>query len=618
MSRQAISRSFGHQAAMRFLVPAGRNILSSLHPQHNMQSRWTTLTALLLWSGIVWARCYDPSPAFPLPKIDKSSKRLDKVFASIDRSLQEIIKDEKFDGSSYSVEVTSQQESLWSSHHTAKIRNETRPGAEVVDGESLYRIASITKTFTVLGILQQHAAGNLSLDDSIDQYIPEFQESQNGTIPWKDITLRILASQLSGIPRDFAQADLINEFDDPTVIGLPPASKEGLLSCDEYAGWKPCTRKELIDSLKNSKPVLAPNQESTYSNLAFELLGLVIQNVTGMDYSHYIEEAIFKPLKMTGTSLEKPSDLHAVLPVGENYWDREEGIQRPTGGIYSSTTDMSKFLRYILTHYNALATGVNWMQPASWSTGMQTFYGMPWEIFRTDEILDSNRPVTFVTKGGGLPGYFSHIIVAPEYGVAFTILAAGIPPLEGKIREVVTVAVIRVLEELAWEQVTGSYSGSFVAVDEHLNSSIVLHSDAKTGLSLASFISNGTDVLNTVIPSYAAPDIQGGSVPWHAQLTPTLLYKNETAMQGEIWRMTVVIERNDSVPAGVWDRFCNTDIDLARYAGLPINELVFWEDKEYDLEMPAWRLKLKRVDSGNERVALVEQMQVSGFRSELR
>lgn len=65
-----------------------------------------------------------------------------------------------------------------------------------VDGDSQYRIASITKVFTTLGLLYQHDAGNVSLDTTIDKYIPELQEPDNGDIPWKDITLRILASQL--------------------------------------------------------------------------------------------------------------------------------------------------------------------------------------------------------------------------------------------------------------------------------------------------------------------------------------------------------------------------------------------------------------------------------------
>ena len=148
------------------------------------------------------ARCYDPSPAFPLPDYSQDSGQLRWVVDHIGKSLKHIVSDESFATSSYSVEITSSKETLWSSHHTARDRNKSRIGTEVVNGDSVYRIASITKTFTTLGILQQHAAGNLSLDDPIENYIAELQGPQSGNIPWKDITLRTLASQLSGIPRE--------------------------------------------------------------------------------------------------------------------------------------------------------------------------------------------------------------------------------------------------------------------------------------------------------------------------------------------------------------------------------------------------------------------------------
>jgi CubicO group peptidase (beta-lactamase class C family) len=99
-------------------------------------------------------------------------------------------------GSSFSIEVTSGDDTLWTDYHTAKQRDDERPGVVRVDGNSQYRIASITKVFTTLGVLYQHAAGNLSLDGTIDKYISELTEPDSGKLPWKDITLRSLASQL--------------------------------------------------------------------------------------------------------------------------------------------------------------------------------------------------------------------------------------------------------------------------------------------------------------------------------------------------------------------------------------------------------------------------------------
>lgn len=156
----------------------------------------------LLWAALVGAACYEPNVAHHLPDYGAKDEPLHRAFASINKALSAAVADPIFAATSFSIEVTSSKESLWSRHHTARERNVSRPDIPEVNGDALYRIASITKTFTVLGILYQHNAGNLSLDDSIDKYIPELQGDQEGSLRWKSITLRSLASQLSGIPRD--------------------------------------------------------------------------------------------------------------------------------------------------------------------------------------------------------------------------------------------------------------------------------------------------------------------------------------------------------------------------------------------------------------------------------
>ena len=174
----------------------------SILPAIELFSTMILSACSLLFIALVNARCYDHTPAFPLPKYDLHHPLLQQTFAEISAAIEAEIALPDWDPASVSIEVTSSKESLWSKHHTARVRNSSRQDVEFVDGDTLYRIASITKTFTTLGILYQHAAGNLSLDDPIDKYLEELKEEQNGTLPWKDITLRSLASQLSGIPRD--------------------------------------------------------------------------------------------------------------------------------------------------------------------------------------------------------------------------------------------------------------------------------------------------------------------------------------------------------------------------------------------------------------------------------
>ncbi|KAK5724666.1 hypothetical protein LTR15_004713 [Elasticomyces elasticus] len=557
------------------------------------------LLPLLLCVSPVLSKCSDPSPAFPVPSWTQQHKdgSLASTFEAIDAALQKIASDDQYSTTSFSVSLTSETETLWSHHHTALKHNATRPGTTHINNQSQYRIASITKVFTTLGLLYQHSAGNLSLDDPISDYIPELNSSS--AIPWKEITLRLLASQLSGIPREGNWADLATNPFDPTTVGLPPIDKEDLdlPACFDPEVFESCNWTQILPYLGKKQPVFAPGQKSTYSNVAFELLGLVLARVKGLSYENYMYESIFKPLKMESTTFTTPeSDEHAVLPVDQFFWDVDEGIHNPTGGLYSSSADMSIFLRHVLTHYNALATGVNWFMPASW-TGLTSFYGMPWEILRTERILEhSNRPVSFVTKGGAVPSYFSRITLMPEYGLGLTLLVGGESSILEKIQEAVTIPLVRVAEELVWQGIEATHGGHYTALNHSLNSSIAFAASPATGLEVRSFISNGTDIFDTLLSTYARLSGIPEGDKWRAQLSPTLLFKDETSQQGEIWRMQIVHERNND--GAIWDDFCLTDVDPVSYAGLPLNEVVFWHGEQV-VELSAFRVKMGRLGGGS-------------------
>ncbi|KAF3053754.1 hypothetical protein E8E11_011950 [Didymella keratinophila] len=561
---------------------------------------------------VAGAKCHEPTVAHPLPDYDANDALLKHAFAEINNAIVNVASAPEFSTTSFSIEVTSSKETLWSKHHTANERNASRPDVPEVNGDALYRIASITKTFTVLGLLHQEKAGNLSLDDTVDKHIKELKEEQKGTLPWKDITLRSLASQLSGIPREcvipgkdwhsVAQGDLIN-FDkentpDPITLGLPPVSREGLIDCDEYSPnyQKPCNEGDLLDAVKAQIPIFAPNQQSTYSNVAFELLGIVLARVTGRDYKSYIEEEIFEPLNMTKCTLSTPPDEAGVIPSGENYWGVDEGIQNPTGGIYASSTDLSKYLRYTLNKFNGLTHALNWFNPVSPTRGVNSFYGLPWEIYHTDRVLqDSRRTVRFITKGGGLPGYSSVIILAPEYDLGFTILVAGSKEMLLKLRNIVT-SFVRTVEDYAIQQLKERHEGTYVSSDPKLNSSVRLVADER-GLVITEFVSNSSDILKWGKDENYVPE------NGFAQLVPTLLYRNAQEQKGEEWRGQPVDDRSDH-DRQIWDEFCPTDIEGPLYAAVPINNVVFWDQDKHmkfqTLELSAFRVNLTRAHVENE------------------
>lgn len=317
-------------------------------------------------------------------------------------------------------------------------------------------------------------------------------------------------------------------------------------------------------------------------------------------YENYIEDAIFKPLAMSKSTLSLPPDNAGVIPLDPHFWDVDEGIQNPTGGIYTSTNDMSKYLRYVLTHYNDIVTGVNWLNPVSPSEGLHSFYGMPWEILHTDRVLkNSRRTVRFITKGGGLPGYFSVIAVVPEYDLACTILIAGEYDMLSKVQDAIGVTIVRAAEEIAIRQLEERYTGTYTSTNQTLNSTITLVADER-GLVVERLIANGTDALQSAFKT---------SPHQYVQLIPTSQYQDKKKKRGENWRIVHSYERNAD-GGSIWDDYCIANIDGDVYAGTSLNELAFWnagEDGKFaEVELSAFRVNLTRSDESHEAQELLE------------
>ena len=577
------------------------------------------LLFLLIISPFSSATCDSPTPAFPLPNFERHGLSLRSTTNRIHNAIKSLSQQDEYNKTSFSLDVTSQTRTLISIHHTAKVRSSLRRGAEDISNVTAYRIASMTKPFTVLAILQQHQAGNLSLDDPVSNYISALNLPQKGSIPWKHITLRSLATQQSGIPRDLAQGDMMVDPDRAAKLGLPPINGSlfdlGLPSCDGLVNYTAaCTPIDLLSWAMTLEPVFAPNQKSSYSNLNFELLGLVITNVSGVPYDAYITTRILKPLGMAGSRFTMPPDEVAAVPADiEYYWPFYMGVQNPTGGLYSSSSDMSTWLRYVLSTYNArpLAAG-NWFAPTSFSSSINTYYGMPWETFqaRTNEVVSefkSTRPLTFVTKGGGLPGYTSIVIMIPEYAIGITILVAGNGKALEAIREVVVTEMVRFAEEAAMAELRARYVGTYE--DEGTNSSLTLAQSDEYGLTVTRWISNGVDTLRGFGEIYS----RFGGGPWLMHVLPTLLYTDEKAHEGEKWRLVpqnLAPEQEEKrrtsgggggSSSSVWDNFCVSDWDIIAYAGKPMTEIVFQGG----------------VGGGDAHHVSSESVQLSGFRSTL-
>ncbi|KAL8748907.1 MAG: hypothetical protein Q9184_007029, partial [Pyrenodesmia sp. 2 TL-2023] len=439
---------------------------------------------------------------------------------------------------SFSISVTSASETLWTTSHTAPIVGHyvDSPPTNVTD-QTYFRIASISKVFTVLAALLQQKEGKWSLKDPVTEWLPELRNHSGDG------------------PSDLADPfeDRQYGFERPVEMGLPPLPDEDMPPCGRNRpGERPCTRKEILDGLIKRPPLFEPNSRATYSNMNFVLLGLALESVTGLNYDEIVNQTIFQPLSM-------------------HHW-----TYGPTGGIYTTTSDLSTFARAILNHALLDTSTTNaWFNPRSSSPSYSFAYGMPWEIFRTSSLLpSSNRIQTLVTKAGGLRGYTSQFLLLPEYDLAITVLVAGDGHALAWLREEVLKALIPAVEDITRQQTSARLSGTYTAAaaNNTINSSLTLSMQPPpSGLTITSWLSNGTDFLALYRSMSQSASRQPS--PGKVQLTPTRTKRGDN---GEVWRAQFVLDEFDRGEGGVVDMRLVTDVDTFTYAAKSVEEFVFW------------------------------------------
>jgi CubicO group peptidase (beta-lactamase class C family) len=184
--------------------------------------------------------------------------------------------------------------------------------------DTQYRIGSITKTFTATAIMQLRDAGQLDLDDRLEQHV---EEIANGTP-----TIRRLLSHLSGLQREAGEM---------FVTGESP------------------TEDELVASMSDVEFVLGPAQAHHYSNLAFALLGQVVARKSGLPYTQYVDERIIRPLglaRTTWTPNAPKAQGYLVDEYARTVWKEPETDLAGTaaaGQLWSTVEDLGRWATFL-------------------------------------------------------------------------------------------------------------------------------------------------------------------------------------------------------------------------------------------------------------------------------
>ncbi|GLF95195.1 serine hydrolase domain-containing protein [Streptomyces yaizuensis] len=205
-----------------------------------------------------------------------------------------------------------------------------------------FRIGSITKTFTATLVLQLEAEGRLSIDDTVETWLPGVVRGHGND--GRRITVRQLLNHTSG---------LYNYLNDPALHQIGPIWLKHL-----HETWTP---EELLAVAMSKRPSAAPGERFVYSNTNYLLAALIVEKITGHSYEHELHRRIITPLRLRGTSspgtretLPHPSgraystaQIQAPLP-GVDVTEFNPSPLRASGEIISTADDLNHFYSALL------------------------------------------------------------------------------------------------------------------------------------------------------------------------------------------------------------------------------------------------------------------------------
>lgn len=268
---------------------------------------------------------------------------------------------------------------------------------------TLFRMASNTKPFTAMAILQLRDAGKLRLDDPVAQYLPWFKLQPSNSAEARPVTIGSLLMHASGLPREAA-------FSYWNTRVFPSA-------------------EEVRTALPNQRASFFPEARLKYSNLAFTLAGMLVEKVTDVRYSTWMQTRILGPLGMVSSGM----DLNAPeLAAGygrrmpDNSRERIPFIETraiaPAAGLTSNVEDLARYVS--LQFRQGPARGPQILSGATLQEMHRVhFLDASWKVgfglgFATTRVNDRS----YVGHDGHIPGYTTSINFVPDEKVGVIVL----------------------------------------------------------------------------------------------------------------------------------------------------------------------------------------------------
>ena len=263
---------------------------------------------------------------------------------------------------------------------------------KAIDENSRFELASTTKSFTGLAIMQLEAAGYLSLSDSVTKYLPWFRPTYKNKV--YDITIENLMCHTSGIPvRTIADIPVGTEYNDALL-------------------------EKTIQNIKDVKLSSKPGTKFKYATINFDVLALILEKVTGEKYEDYVTEHILTPLGMNNSFFRlNDEDIEKIVQGYRPVCMKPKAYNAPTyygntaaGYLASSTSDLMKWMKH-------------WSVESKDSSGLVDAV-LNHDISKSDNyfggwwIYDD-----FISHGGNNPNFSTQVIISRKKNQGVFVLS---------------------------------------------------------------------------------------------------------------------------------------------------------------------------------------------------
>ena len=264
-----------------------------------------------------------PPPQFADPD---RARKLAAAFPEVERLFNAWVKQRHMPGAVVGILIDG--ELAWVK--TAGVRE--LDGRAPVTPDTVFRIASMTKSFTALSILKLRDEGKLSLDDPVARYVPAAADLPYPTKDSPALTIRHLLTHSEGFPED-------NPWGDQQL-----ARSEETMHAWIRAGIP----------FSN-----APGMAYEYSNFGFAILGQVVAKASGKRYDEYIRKEILEPLQMSASTFEASEVPRDRVALGyrweDNTWKSEpplgHGAFGAMGGLWTSARDLARYVGFLMSAF---------------------------------------------------------------------------------------------------------------------------------------------------------------------------------------------------------------------------------------------------------------------------